>query len=476
MLFSSLTFLFLFLPIVLLVYLLFSFSRTMQNMWLLFVSIIFYSWGQSQYVILLFISIIANYILGMFVHFCREREKSTTWVCVMAWVVNMGILFIFKYLNFTVDNIEILTETTINIPTIALPLGISFFTFQGMSYVIDAHRGVAEVQKNPFYVGLYVAFFPQLVAGPIVKYASIAEQIKYRKVTVRGLSVGTCRFVTGLAKKIFLSNNFALIADAIFGINKDGGELAVTLAIVGVIAYSLQIFFDFSGYSDMAIGLSLMFGFQLEENFDYPYVSKSVSEFWRRWHISLTNWFREYIYIPLGGSRVSDTDKLIRNLFVVWLFTGIWHGASWNFIIWGLWSFAFSLLERFTKFEKRKLPSAVKHIYLLVVIGLGWVFFRAENMSLAWNYLGSIFGLNGNKFYDPAALMYLKEYAVFFIAGIVLCCPVGRRMNRLFYDKKAPVAHAISSVLYPIGLSAMFLLCISYLVKGSYNPFIYFNF
>ena len=474
MLFSSLTFIFLFLPICLIGYFIFSFSRKLQNMWLLIVSLVFYSWGNCKYLLLLLTSIILNYILGMLIYSSKKKGKSAKGLYCFTWISNMAIFFVFKYLNFTVDNLNILFDINIDVPEIALPLGISFFTFQGMSYVIDVYRGQVEVQKNPLYVGLYISFFPQLVAGPIVKYSTIAEQINNRKVTYQKFSVGCCRFVTGLGKKILLSNNFAIVADKIFSLNEQGEEVAALLALVGIVAYTLQIFFDFSAYSDMAIGLALMFGFSFNENFDYPYVSKSVTEFWRRWHISLTNWFREYIYIPLGGSRVSNTDKLVRNLFIVWMFTGIWHGASWNFILWGLFNFVFIFIEKFSHFENLKIPSVFKHIYLLVVIMIGWVFFRAENLTLAWQYIKSLFGAEG--FYDPAAFMYIREYAVFFIAGIIFSMPVGRRMNRLLYDKKAPVANAIISTLYPVILMIMFLICVTYLVKGSYNPFIYFNF
>lgn len=476
MLFSSLTFIFLFFPIVIVGYLLLSFSRTTQNIWLFLVSLVFYAWGQIEYLGILLASIVVNYILGLLIDLLRKKQYQVKWLYVMTWLMNMGILFVFKYMNFAVNNLNYIFGSKIYIADIVLPLGISFFTFQGMSYVIDVYNETVEVQKNFLNIGLYISFFPQLVAGPIVRYAAIADQIRNRKASFEKISIGTCRFVSGLGKKLVLANNFALIADSVYDLNLAGDMVSAAASLLGMVAYGLQIFFDFSAYSDMAIGLSLIFGFELEENFDYPYVSKSVSEFWRRWHISLTNWFKEYIYFPLGGSRVKNKDIMIRNVFIVWLCTGIWHGAAWTFIFWGLFNFAFIVLERLTKFENRHIPGIVKNIYLVVVIFVGWVFFRAESFPLALRYLKNLFCLNGNVIYDSSVLVFLKEFWAFLVVGVLLCMPIGRRMNRLLYDKKAPTAHLIYSILYPIGMLLLFLVCMSYLVKGSYNPFIYFNF
>ena len=339
MLFSSIVFLFYFLPVVLALYYLFRFSVPIKNMILLVASLFFYAWGEPWFVFVMLISIMGNYVLALLVDHARGKDKTARFYVGLSVVLNIGLLFVFKYLDFLIRNINQASGMEIPLTGLTLPIGISFFTFQAMSYVIDVYRGNGTVQKNPFYVALYIAFFPQLIAGPIVRYETIAEQIKNRVETLDKFSVGTCRFIAGLGKKVLLSNNFAVIADYIFNCYQGGG-CPVTLAWLGSFAYTLQLFFDFSGYSDMAIGLGLMFGFKFEENFNYPYISKSIGEFWRRWHISLGTWFKEYIYFPLGGSKVKNMDIVLRNMLVVWVFTGIWHGAEWTFLIWGLLNFA----------------------------------------------------------------------------------------------------------------------------------------
>ena len=329
------------------------------------------------------------------------------------------------------------------------------------------------MQRNPFYVALYIAFFPQLIAGPIVRYETIDEQIRTRKETWNMFCVGTCRFITGLGKKVLLSNNFAIIADRIFD-SYQGGGCPVTLAWLGSIAYTLQILYDFSGYSDMAIGLGLMFGFKFEENFNYPYISRSIGEFWRRWHISLGTWFKEYIYFPLGGSKNANMDKTLRNMLVVWLFTGIWHGAEWTFLVWGLLNYVALVFERFTDFEKREGHGFLKWLYAMFIVNLGWVIFRAENLVYAGNFIKCMFGFGGAGVWSDYTWMYLKEYGIFFLAGAIFCVPIGRRVNYMIVNGK--ISHRLTDVLYPVLMMGMFLICITYLIKGSYNPFIYFNF
>ncbi len=479
MLFTSNVFLFYFLPVILVLYFLTSKVRSVQNIILLIGSLFFYAWGEPIFVLILFASVIINYIGGLLVDKWRENKKYAKPTLVITIIANLGILFVFKYLAFTVRNIDsLMGGGKLTIPSIVLPIGISFFTFQALSYVIDVYWGTAKVEKNPFYLALYVSFFPQLIAGPIVRFNTIAEQIRARKVTWNGFSSGCARFALGFSKKVLLSNNFAIIADHVFEFSEKQSTMVVpvTLAWLGAIAYTLQIFYDFSAYSDMAIGLGLMFGFKFEENFNYPYISKSVGEFWRRWHISLSSWFREYVYFPLGGSKVKNDDLMVRNLFVIWLLTGIWHGAEWTFILWGLLSFVFILLERFVDFEERKIPGFIKHIYLLVIIIISWVLFRATNLENAFAYIKNMFGLNGNGFLSSMAFMFVREYLVYFIAGIIFCIPIGKMAERFIVEDKMPVTSKIINFFYPIVLLFLFVISVTFIVKGSYNPFIYFNF
>ncbi|MDD3926872.1 MAG: MBOAT family protein, partial [bacterium] len=346
MLFSSSVFIFLFLPVTILVYYALIKNRPLQNILLLIVSLLFYAWGEPWFVFVMIGSIISNWFFGLLIDKHRDSPAKVKFLLVAMLAFNLSVMFIFKYLVFALVNINGLLKTHITVPDITLPIGISFFTFQAMSYVLDVYRKKGDVQINPLNVGLYISFFPQLIAGPIVRYQTIAEMINGRKENFDDFSQGVCRFIVGLAKKILLANTLALVADKAFSL--PAGELSVTFAWLGAIAYAFQIFFDFSGYSDMAIGLGKMFGFHFDENFNYPYISKSVSEFWRRWHISLGTWFRDYVYFPLGGSRVTSRGRLVLNLFIVWLLTGIWHGANWTLIIWGLYYFVFITTEKLT--------------------------------------------------------------------------------------------------------------------------------
>ena len=472
MLFSSVIFLFYFLPLTLILYYGFKFSRKLQNMILLVGSLFFYAWGEPKFVIIMLLSIIVNYIFGLLVDKYREHKIKSKIILVVVCVFNIGLLFIFKYLAFAIRNINEITGKDLFIPNIALPIGISFFTFQAMSYVIDIYRRNGDVQKNPFYVGLYIAFFPQLIAGPIVTYESVAEQMLHRKETWAKFSIGTCRFITGLAKKVLISNNMAIIADYVYTMNSQS-LVPASLAWLGSIAYTLQIFFDFSGYSDMAIGLGLMFGFKFDENFNYPYISKSITEFWRRWHISLGNWFKSYIYFPLGGSRVVNKDIMVRNMLIVWLFTGFWHGAEWTFVIWGLLNFVFILIERFTMFEKIENRNLLKHIYTLLIVNFGWVLFRSPNLVEAYNYFRAMFGGSG-QFFSDYTFMFIKEYFVFIVFGIVFSTPIAKRMNKHIVE--GAKFNQVFHTFYPIVLISLFIISTTYLVTGSYNPFIYFNF
>lgn len=473
MLFSSNIFLFYFLPVVLVLYYLMRRHIAVKNGILLIASLFFYAWGEPWFILIMLASIVGNYILALLVDRYRERKGTAKFIIVLSVILNIGLLFVFKYLDFVLRTINEAANKHIPLTNLALPIGISFFTFQALSYVIDVYRGDGEVQKNPFYVALYIAFFPQLIAGPIVRYETIDMQIREREETWNKFCVGTCRFIAGLGKKVILSNNFAIVADRIFDQHQTIG-CPVTLAWLGSIAYTLQILFDFSGYSDMAIGLGLMFGFKFDENFNYPYISRSIGEFWRRWHISLGTWFKEYIYFPLGGSRNQNMDKTLRNMLVVWLFTGLWHGAEWTFLIWGLLNYAALVFERFTDWENKQGHGILKWCYTMFLVNLGWVIFRAENLVYAGNFIKSMFGFGGAGFWSDYTWMFLKEYGIFFLAGAVFCVPIGKRMNYLIVNDK--VSHKLMDALYPVLQIAVFLICVTYLVKGSYNPFIYFNF
>lgn len=464
MLFSSPIFLFAFLPIVLAVY--YGPLRGMrrgQNLFLLLASLFFYGWAQPVFVLVMVGSIILNYLLGLWADFCLTRGKPTAAPVVTAAAANLSLLFVFKYLSFTLANLRSLG---LNVPLrdIALPVGISFFTFQALSYVLDVARGDAPCQKNPLHVGLYISFFPQLIAGPIVKYRTVAQQIEDRRESWDSFSRGCYRFLLGLGKKVLLANQLAVIADAAFVADGPG---SVSMAWLGSICYTLQIFFDFGGYSDMAIGLGKMFGFQFLENFRYPYLASSPSDFWKRWHISLTTWFREYVYFPLGGNRVPKW-KWIRNILIVWLLTGIWHGAGWNFLLWGLYYGVWMLAERlFLGKWLEKLPGAVRHIYTMAVVLIGWALFAVEDMGRLGAYFSSLFG--GGGWFSPADGYRLRTYLPTLVILAVGSTPLmGKLWDRLGERTRA--------VLQPLLVLGALILCTASLVDAGYNPFLYFRF
>lgn len=474
MLFSSIVFLFYFLPAVFLLYFLLSFSRMLQNILLLLVSLIFYAWGEPVYVFLMIGSIIFNSMMGYLVERLKERKQKKLIVAV-AVIINLSVLIVFKYSGFILEMLGLIQTGTLNLP---LPIGISFYTFQALSYVIDVYWGKTK-SENPFYVGLYIAFFPQLIAGPIIQYSTIADQIRNRKSSFDMVSLGLCRFTTGLGKKVLLSNSFAAIADHVFQWSAIGTEkvaVPATLAWLGSISYTLQIYFDFSAYSDMAIGLALCFGFKFGENFNYPYIATSISDFWKRWHISLTDWFREYVYFPLGGSRVNNQDFMVRNMFIVWLCTGIWHGANWTFIFWGLYYFVFQLAERFFEYPKKMKSRFAKHFYTLIVVNAGWVIFRSDDLYQAGRFFINMLGMNNNGFYSDLAVMLIRENWVFLLLGLIFSTPIARKMNEMIYGSVNSLVNIVYTVFYPIIMFLLLIISVSYLASGTYNPFIYFNF
>lgn len=481
MVFSSLTFLLYFLPITLLLYFLFGFSITLQNLWLLIVSLIFYAWGEPAYIGILLVSITINYALGLLVGKFRDRnEKLAKWFVFFDILVNLGILFVFKYMGFFVGIINsVIGQDLIQTPELSMPIGISFFTFQALSYVVDVYRKDATAQTNPFYMGLYIAFFPQLVAGPIVRYKTIEEYIRQRTFNVNQISAGICRFAVGLSKKVLLSNNLAVVVDKIYDLTRTGAGLysvSVVMAWIGAIGYMLQIYFDFSAYSDMAIGLGKVFGFEFEENFNYPYISKSIGEFWRRWHISLGTWFKEYVYFPLGGSRVENQDYMVRNTCIIWLLTGLWHGASWTFILWGIYNLLFILVERLVEFEKWKKHDTLKYIYSNIVVLFGWVLFRTESLYLLKEYVKNMFWANENTFINDTTWMILREYWMIFIPALLFSVPLAPKLRKKLIDSPNMAVSVVSKIAYVLLLAMGMLLSVLCLIRGGYNPFIYFNF
>ncbi len=475
MLFSSTVFIYLFLPSVLLIYYLFlRKNRTLSNIFLFLASVAFYGWGEPKFVFVMLASVALNWLFGLGVHkFKNSRKSQYAKLCVFgAVVINIGLLFVFKYLNFTENIICKIFNISPKIPHIALPIGVSFFTFQALSYVIDVYRGRGEVQKNILNVGLYITFFPQLIAGPIVRYETVAREIKTRRETSWDFFDGFARFVIGLSKKVLLANCFGILADEAFGVISSGSQLSLGFAWLGAIAYSFQIFFDFCGYSDMAIGLGKMFGFHFLENFDYPYISASITEFWRRWHISLGTWFRDYVYFPMGGSRVNG-KRLILNLFTVWLLTGIWHGANLTFVVWGLMYFVLLTIEKLTGINKKikdKKLSIFGWMYTMFFVIMGWVFFRSDSISNALTYIGYMFGKGKLPAFDPNFIGYISQYGLMLAVGAVCSVPLFKNLW-----KKAS-KNPFTDILHIVCLLGLFVLSLASLISDSYNPFIYFNF
>jgi len=442
MVFSSSIFLLLFLPITIAIYYNPVFkARNFRNIFLLFASLVFYAWGEPVFVFIMFASIAVNWALALKINKAK---------LIAAIILDLGLLFVFKYANFVTGNL---------LPKIALPIGISFYTFQMLSYMIDVYRGKANPQKNFLNCALYISIFPALIAGPIIRYTDIENQIKNRKETWEDFSEGLKRFTLGLGKKLLIANNCALSADAAFNGLNNGVQIGTAFAWLGAVAYTLQIFFDFSGYSDMAIGLGRMFGFKILENFNYPYISASITEFWRRWHISLSSWFKDYVYIPLGGSRVKKS-RLFLNLFIVWMLTGIWHGANWTFIVWGFGYFIFLALEKFVPIIS-KMPKPLAHIYTMLIVVCLWVVFRANSLKEAADYL-CVMGGFVNQF-NEEFWFYLNSLKLYLLFGILFCFPVAKWLKT-----KSPV--------YDFAYIILFSFCVMSVIKGGYNPFIYFNF
>lgn len=465
MVFSSTIFIFIFLPFILFLY--YIVGKKIKNYILLISSLIFYAWGGVAYLKILIVSIILNYSFGILVDKYSNREMLKKVILTLGVILNLSILFYYKYYDFFIENANVLFGTNLSLKHIVLPIGISFFTFQGMSYIIDIYRGDGNVNKNPFSVALYISLFPQLVAGPIIKYKTIDKEIRSRKESIEQFSYGINRFVLGLSKKVIIADILGDMADNIFKLYETG--IDTPTAWIGAICYTFQIYYDFSGYSDMAIGLGHMFGFRFMENFNYPYISKSITEFWRRWHISLSTWFREYLYIPLGGNRKGNVYV---NLFIVFLVTGIWHGASWTFILWGIWHGIFIVIERLIKNKSWyiNIPNAVKHLVTMFIVIIGWVLFRADNVSQALGYLEVMFGVNSNASLYEFTYFINKKLVLWIVVAALGSLPVISNKLRKYNGNKS--FEIISTVV----ILTLFILSIVFIVNSTYSPFIYFQF
>ena len=467
MLFSSIPFLFYFLPCVFILYLIA--PKCLKNTVLLLSSLVFYAWGEPRYVIWMLLAITLGYIFGLLIERFKEKKRISKLFMILSVASSLAMLGYFKYVDFFIGNFNAITGLSIPLLKIALPIGISFYTFQILSYTVDVYRGNVAAQKNPIDLAAYVALFPQLIAGPIVRYSDVAEQLKSRTHTLEKTALGARRFMIGLGKKILIANILGELCDT-FRASDDKSVLFFWLYAV---AYSLHIYFDFSGYSDMAIGLGKLFGFDFLENFNYPYISASITEFWRRWHMSLGSWFRDYVYIPLGGNRVSRMRHLF-NIFVVWMLTGFWHGAAWNFIVWGLFFAVLLMVEKLWLLKYLKKSRVLSHIYVVVLIIISFVIFDASSMGQAFSYIGSMFGAGGYPLVSTEFLYYLRSYGVVLILGIIGATPLPKKLwNRI---AATGIGSNIMTFAEPIALSALLLCCSAYLVDGSYNPFLYFRF
>lgn len=466
MVFSSTIFLCVYLPLVLLGY--YICPKKGRNLFLLIVSLVFYAWGEPKYVFLMIFSILVNYIFGRLMDKNRGRQKRMKLMLVLSVVIDIGLLSVFKYTDFVITNINAIFGSSFDLLNIALPIGISFYTFQAMSYTIDVYRDDVRVQKNLIDFGMYITMFPQLIAGPIVRYADVQDQLADRSVTTADFSEGIMRFVVGLGKKVLLANQMGAVWSEIYAL---GGDVSALMAWTGAIAYTFQIYFDFSGYSDMAIGLGRMFGFKFPENFRYPYQSVSITDFWRRWHITLSTWFKEYLYIPLGGNRRGLARQAL-NLLIVWSLTGFWHGAGWNFVMWGLYYFVILFIEKlFLLKALDKLPKFFRHVYALLLIIIGWVIFASDDVSVLLPYLGSMFGANG-------AVGGMDVYTLLTKAVLlIICCIASTELpKKLFLSAAGAMNEKAAFTLKSVLMIALLALSMILLIGDSYNPFLYFRF
>ena len=467
MVFSSLTFLYFFLPIILALY--FAVPKKAKNIVLFISGFIFYAWGEPFYIIIMIISTLIDYTAGRLMDKFDDREKMRTVFLLVSVIMNLSLLAVFKYSSFFITNINLLFRTSFTDPQLPLPIGISFYTFQSMSYTIDLYMRNIKVQKNIINFTSYVTLFPQLVAGPIVRYEDVANEIDHRTITTSKIAEGIGIFVKGLGKKVILANNIGLVWAQVKAMGYD--NISVATAWIGILAFTFQIYYDFSGYSDMAIGLGKMFGFNFPQNFNYPYVSKSISEFWRRWHITLGTWFRSYVYIPLGGNR-KGLSRTIINLLIVWTLTGFWHGASWNFVFWGLYFGILIIIERLGWGKVlAKLPAIVSRLYTFILVVIGWVFFDIDGMKPAFNYLKAMFGANGVVIDSTAKYLMGTSLLIF-----VICIIASTEIIKKIYTKLNSLDGNVIQYAMPVFQLIIMLISTAFLVNATYNPFIYFRF
>lgn len=467
-----------FLPVTLLIYFLTpaKFVKA-RNAVLLIASLVFYGWGEPKYILIMIVSIISNYVLALLIGGAKDKgaKGSATAFLVIDILVNLGLLGFFKYADFLIETVNSLLKTDASLLGIALPIGISFYTFQTMSYVIDVYRGKVEVQKDFLTLACYVALFPQLIAGPIVRYSDCEKALKSRTSDPERVSEGVRRFIFGFAKKILIANQMAAVWEEIYGMIDAGIHIGAGLGWLGAIAFTFQIYFDFSGYSDMAIGLGRIFGFDYLENFNYPYISATITEFWRRWHMSLSSWFRDYVYIPLGGNKKGLLRQLI-NIAIVWALTGLWHGASWNFVLWGVYYGILLIIEKlFLLKVLDKIPTGlgfIKHVYTLFLVTLGWVLFKITDFGDLMEYVGYMFGTGNPN--PPVFSYYLSSYWLLFVVAAICSTPIIKKIWKGLLEKIP--GDALSGVLETAVLVILFIVSIAFLVSGSYNPFLYFRF
>ena len=463
MLFSSIPFLYYFLPLVIITYIIVPFK--LKNVVLLFFSLVFYGWGEPRYLIFMIISILSGYILGLFIEKYHDTKLSKLFlICSLA--ISLGMLGYFKYTDFFISNINSIFHSSIPLLRIALPIGISFYTFQILSYTIDVYRKDVPAQRNLISLATYISLFPQLIAGPIVRYSDVELQLNDRIHSKEKFALGMRRFVMGLSKKILIANQLGELCD-IFLVSNDKSILFYWLY---AISFMLHIYFDFSGYSDMAIGLGKMFGFDFIENFNYPYISKSVTEFWRRWHMSLGSWFRDYVYIPLGGNRVSKSRHIF-NIFVVWFLTGFWHGASWNFIVWGLFFFVILIIEKQWLLPYLNKSKVWNHIYVLLLVAISFVIFNAKDLADAMLTVGGMFGLQNVPIISQEFIYYVQSYGLILVMAIIGATPYPKQLFNKFSESKK-----FMDIIEPLSVAFLILLVTAYLVDGSFNPFLYFRF
>ena len=462
MLFTSISFLFYFLPVVLILYLIV--PNKFKNVVLLLASIVFYFFGEGLYLLLILLEIVVAYIGATLIE--KSHSKNTLIIFIS---FHLGLLGLFKYSNFFIENINSIFRSNFNLLSLTLPLGISFYTFQIISYLVDVYRKECRTQKNIFKFILYVSLFPQLVAGPIVRYSDISKEIDGRKIGFEDFSYGVRRFILGLAKKVLIANMLGEVVNAFGVVDK-----SVMFYWLFAISYMLQLYFDFSAYSDMAIGLGRMFGFHFLENFNYPYIAQSITEFWRRWHISLSSWFRDYVYIPLGGSRCGK-KKLVRNILIIWMLTGFWHGASWNFIIWGLLFGVLLTIEKLVIGDKiEKIPKVIRHLYVLFVVMISFIIFNSNDIISAFHNISGLFGGGGEVFINDVCLYYLNSYGLILLMACFGATPICKNLVEKISKNKT--GKKIINILEPVYLGVLLLIVTTYLIDGSYNPFLYFRF